>query len=64
MAVPKYLLLYSKENHQWEKTFVNDISGTELISNIYKELVQFNTKTNLSKKWAEDLKKLFSPRKT
>ena len=29
---------------EWEKIFANDISDKELISNIYKELIQLNIK--------------------
>ena len=46
-------LLHSKGNHQqnesptteWEKIFANCTSGKRLTSKIYKELIQFNSKT-------------------
>jgi len=46
----------------WEKIFTNPTSDRELISNVYKELKQLDSResTNLFKKWATDLNKEFS----
>ena len=47
---------------EWEKIFVNDISGNGLVSQIHKELTKLNTeKMNISiKTWVEDMNRLFS----
>ena len=47
---------------EWEKIIANETTDKELISKVYKQLIQVNTRktSNANKKWAKDLNKHFS----
>ena len=51
-----------KQPPEWEKIIANKVTNKELISKIYKQLMQLNTtKRNVSvKKWVKKLNRYFS----
>ena len=47
---------------EWEKLIASETTDKEIIPNIYKQLIQFNTRKvkNKNKNWAKDLNRHFS----
>ena len=54
-----------RQPSEWENIIANETTGKGLISKIYKQLIQFNTrKTNPITKWGKDLNRHFSKEDT
>ena len=61
-ATKETLSKVKRQPSEWEKIIANEATDKELISKIYKQLLQFNSRkiNELIKKWAKELNRQFS----
>ena len=54
--------MVKRQLSEWEKIIANETTNTELISKIYKQLMQLNTRkiNDPVKKWTKELNRHFS----
>ena len=56
--------MVKRQPSEWEKIIANETTDKGLISKIYKQLIQLNTRKTNKKKWEKDLNRHFSEEDT